>query len=199
MKLQSIFNSDYISLFFMTVFTLLSIINNEISVFYIVYLLWFHEFLRTAIKLIFYVFKKEKIEHKQAYFITLKSKLFILTVYFIFIIIFFGLMLDWKNQDLILINLEVFMFKNTFFNLTSATFLARELMLYFNNELNKIDKNVFLSKGIIILHISILIGILIWGFLPKSIYENTNSNILSGFVIAPFLLLKLFFEVKKVR
>jgi hypothetical protein len=199
MKLQSVLKSDYISLFFMTLFTMLTIVNNQISVFYIIYLFWFHEFLRTIIKTGFYILKKEQITHQQAYLATLKSKVFILFVYFIFIFIFFGLMLDWKNDDLIIINLEVLMLKNTLFNLTLATFLTRELLLYFNDDLKKINGNVFLSNGVIILHISIIIGILIWGFLPKSWYENTNSNILSAVVIAPFLLLKMFFEIQTVN
>jgi hypothetical protein len=53
-----------------------------------------------------------------------------------------------------------------------------------------------LSKEIIILHISIIIGLFIWGFLPKDFYENSNSNLLSGIIFAPFLLLKLFFEIQ---
>lgn len=199
MKLQSVLKSDYISLFLMTIFTMLTIVNNQISVFYIIYLFWFHEFLRTIIKIGFYIFKKEQIENRQAYLATLKSKLYILFVYFIFIFIFFGLMLDWKNDDLIIINLEVLMLKNTLFNLTIATFLVRELLLYFNDDLKSFNRNVFLSNGVIILHISIIIGILIWGFLPKTSYENTNSNILSAIVIAPFLLLKMFFEVQTIH
>lgn len=195
MKLQSILKIDYISLFFMTVFTAFSIVNKEISVFYIIYLFWFHEFLRNSIKIGFYLFKKEKIAFLEVYLKTIKSKSFILFVYFIFIFIFFGLMLDWENTDLIMINFEVLMFKNTLFNLTTALFLARELMSYYNNELEKNYKNVFLSNGVIILHISIILGMLIWGFLPKSIYENNSSNILSAIVIAPFLILKLFFEI----
>ncbi|MGJ8743129.1 hypothetical protein [Polaribacter sp.] len=199
MKLQSVVKVDYISLFFMTVFTLWSIVNNEISVFYIIYLFWFHEFLRTIIKVAFYVFKKDKIAHQRAYWSTLKSKLFVLFIYFVFIIIFFGLMLDWKNSDLIFINLEVFMLKNTMFNLTSAIFLVRELLLYYKDELLKFNGNIFLSRGVIILHISILLGMCIWAFLPKTMYENTHSNIVSGIVIAPFLLLKLYFEINEVR
>lgn len=196
MKILSVLKSEYISLFFMTVFTLLNILNNQISVFYIIYLFWFHEFLRTVFKFGFYLFKREKIIHQHVYYENIKSKAFILTIYFIFIFIFFGLILDWKNSNLIFINLETFMFKNNMFNLTVVTFLVRELMLYFNDELKSITENVFLSKGIIVLHISIIIGMLIWGFLPIDFYENTNSNLLSGLVIAPFLFLKLFFEIK---
>lgn len=195
MKIRTLIIPDYLSLSFMTVFTLLTILNNQISVFYIIYLFWFHEFLRTIIKLVFYIFKREKIVDKSAYFKTIKDKMFVLFIYFIFIFIFFGLIIDWKNNPLIFINLEVLMLKNTMFNLTIATFLVRELLLYINDELNSFKEHFFLSNGIIILHISIIIGMFIWGFVPKSIYENSNSNLLSGLIIAPFLLLKFFFEL----
>ena len=94
---------------------------------------------------------------------------------------------------------EVFLFKNELFNFTIATFLGRELLLYFKNEFNIIHQNIFLSKRIIVLHISIIIGMCIWGFLPKHLYESSNSNILSGFIILPFLLLKLFFEIQEIN
>ena len=190
---------EYISLFLMALFTIFTIVNNQISVFYIIYLFWFDEFLRTSFKFGFYLFKREKIDQQEAYWKTIKDKMFILFVYFIFILVFFGLMIDWENSDLILINFEVLLFKNTMFNLTIAIFLARELMLYFKDGLKNFNENVFLSNGVIILHISIIIGMVIWKFLPSYIYENSNSNVLSGIVIAPFLLLKLFFEIKEIR
>jgi hypothetical protein len=183
----------------MTVFTLLTIINNQISVFYIIYLFWFDEFLRTIFQFIFYYFKRKEIKGHPLYFKTIKSKLFVLFIYFIFIIVCFGLLIDWKNTDLILINFEVFLFKNELFNFTIVTFLGRELLLYFKNELNIIHQNIFLSKRIIILHISIIIGMCIWAFLPKYIYENSSSNILSAIIISPFLLLKLFFEIQEIK
>lgn len=198
MRLQSFFKTDYVSLLFMTFFTFLAIVNNEITVFYIIYLLWFHEFLRTIIRIAFYILKRSKIIDKQTYYTTLKGKLFILWIYFIFILIFFGLMLDWKNEDLIFINLQVLMLQHMLFNLTLVTFFIREMILFFNDDLRNINANVFLSKGIITLHISIILGILIWGFLPKNWYENTDSNLLAAAVIAPFLLLKLYFEVQQV-
>ncbi|MDP5105699.1 MAG: hypothetical protein NWQ31_05965 [Polaribacter sp.] len=199
MRLQSFLKTSYVSLLFMTFFTLMTIVNNEISVFYMIYLFWFHEFIRTLISIAFYIFKRDKIADKQTYYATLKSKLFILCIYFIFIFIFFGLMLDWKNNELLFINLQVLMLQHTLFNLTLITFSLRELLLFFNDDLKNLNGNVFLSKGVIILHISIILGILIWGFLPKDWYENTNSNILSGLVIAPFLLLKMFFEIKEAQ
>jgi hypothetical protein len=183
----------------MSIFTALAVINNQISVFYIIYLFWFDEFLRTIFSFIFYFFKKDKLLLPQMFFAAAKSKMFLLFLYVIFIFIFFGLILDWKNTDLIFINLEVLMFKNPMFNFTIITFLGREIILYFKNEIHKINGNIMLSKEIIILHISIIIGMFIWGFLPKDFYENSNSNLLSGLIVAPFLLLKLFFEIQQIN
>ena len=199
MKLESKVLSEYISLFFMTVLTLITVVTNQISVFYIIYLFWFDEFLRTIFNFIFYFFKREGIVNPHFYLGTIKSKMFVLFVYFIFIFICFGLMIDWKNSDLILINLSVLVFKNELFNFTIITFLGRELLLYFKNDTSTIIEHFFLSNRVIVLHISIILGMFILGFLPKSIYENSNSNILSGVIIVPFLLLKLFFEIMEIR
>jgi hypothetical protein len=196
MKLKTTPISNYASLAFMSIFTVLAVLNSQISVFYIIFLFWFDEFLRTVFSFLFYFFKREKLTLPHVYFAAIKSKMFLLFLYVIFIIIFFGFILDWKKSDLIFINLTVLAFKNTLFNFTIVTFLIRELILFFRNELNSVSLNAMLSKEIIILHISIIIGMFVWGFLPKDFYENSNSNLLSGLVIAPFLLLKLFFEIK---
>lgn len=188
--------TNYVSLALMSTFTLMAVANNQISVFYIVYLFWFDEILRTVSKFVFYIFKKQFIQNQLVFISNIKSKFFLLFVYFVFIVIFFGFIIDWKNQDLILINFEVLLFQSSMFNFTLITFIVRELFLFFKNEYETVTGNILLSKGIIVLHISIIIGMLIWGFLPKNFYENSNSNMLSAIVIAPFLLLKLFFEIK---
>lgn len=188
--------TNYVSLALMSTFTLMAVANNQISVFYIVYLFWFDEILRTVSKFVFYIFKKQFIQNQLVFISNIKSKFFLLFVYFVFIVIFFGFIIDWKNQDLILINFEVLLFQSSMFNFTLITFIVRELFLFFKNEYETVSGNILLSKGIIVLHISIIIGMLIWGFLPKNFYENSNSNMLSAIVIAPFLLLKLFFEIQ---
>ncbi|SFS42685.1 hypothetical protein [Lutibacter maritimus] len=188
--------TNYVSLALMSTFTLMAVANNQISVFYIVYLFWFDEILRTVSKFVFYIFKKQFIQNQLVFISNIKSKFFLLFVYFVFIVIFFGFIIDWKNQDLILINFEVLLFQSSMFNFTLITFIVRELFLFFKNEYETVSGNILLSKGIIVLHISIIIGMLIWGFLPKNFYENSNSNMLSAIVIVPFLLLKLFFEIK---
>lgn len=188
--------TNYVSLALMSTFTLMAVANNQISVFYIVYLFWFDEILRTVSKFVFYIFKKQFIQNQLVFISNIKSKFFLLFVYFVFIVIFFGFIIDWKNQDLILINFEVLLFQSSMFNFTLITFIVRELFLFFKNEYETVSGNILLSKGIIVLHISIIIGMLIWGFLPKNFYENSNSNMLSAIVIVPFLLLKLFFEIQ---
>jgi hypothetical protein len=188
--------TNYVSLALMSTFTLMAVANNQISVFYIVYLFWFDEILRTVSRFVFYIFKKQFIQNHLVFISNIKSKFFLLFVYFVFIVIFFGFIIDWKNQDLILINFEVLLFQSSMFNFTLITFIVRELFLFFKNEYETVSGSILLSKGIIVLHISIIIGMLIWGFLPKNFYENANSNMLSAIVIVPFLLLKLFFEIK---
>ena len=52
-----------ISLALITAFTIVEIINKETTVFYIIYLFWFDEFIRTVFDRVAYRFKKENIEN----------------------------------------------------------------------------------------------------------------------------------------
>lgn len=124
--------TNYVSLALMSTFTLMAVANNQISVFYIVYLFWFDEILRTVSRFVFYIFKKQFIQNQLVFISNIKSKFFLLFVYFVFIVIFFGFIIDWKNQDLILINFEVLLFQSSMFNFTLITFIVRELFLFFS-------------------------------------------------------------------
>ncbi len=191
--------SNYASLAFMSLFTLMAVINNQISVFYIIYLFWFDEFLRTIFLFFRYFFKRETVPNPQVFIQQARSKMFFLFLYFIFIFVFFGLMIDWNNSDLIFINLSALLFKNSLFNITILTFIGSELLLFLKNDFENIIGHILISKGVIVLHISIILGVFIWGFLPKEFYEFSFSNLRSGIIIAPFLLLKLFFELNSSK
>lgn len=188
--------AEYFSLFAMIMFTIIAIFNKNITVFYLLYLFWCDEFLKTISDYLRFRFKKNTLENAPKYLSNTKSRLFLLMVYLVFIIVFFGLMLDWKNSDLILNNFEVFFFKNQLFNFSFITFLLREMYLFWN-AVQTTTSHHLLSQGIITLHISLVLGILFWFLVTKKIMILEDyATIIS---IIPFLLLKVFFEVKEIN
>ena len=184
---------NYASLFSMTLITVFSIINQETTVFYLLFLFWCDEFIRTLFDGFGYFFRKVTIKNLSNYLSNVKSRFFFLFVYLVFIVFIFGLIIDWKNGDLVIDNLSVLFFKNNLFNYTVLTFLVREIFLFFNNK-NPLEAKSILSKGIIILHISLVLGIFFWFISSQKIdFFKEYAALIS---IVPFLILKLYFEVK---
>lgn len=186
--------AKYISLLAMTVFTVIEVVSKQTSVFYILYLFWFDECIRTFFDGIQSRFAKNQIENPTKF--NYKEKLFLLFGYFVFIVIIFGFVIDRKDFDLIRINLTVLTFQNTLFNYSLVTFVLREIYLF-----RKVNTNVeFESQvtiGIITLHISIVLGILFWFLSAQKLQFMTDyANVIA---IIPFLLLKLFFEIKTAK
>lgn len=185
--------AQYLSLFAMTAFTVMSIVNKETSVFYIIYLFWCDEFLRTIFDRLKLRFNRSQIQDTKVFRSSIKSRFFMLFVYFIFIFVVFGLVMNSSEADLVLLNFEVFLFQNAVFNYTLMSFLLRELYLLLNPK-NEIEPQHLLSNGLIILHLSIVLGIFAW-FLSteKFPFFESYATLIS---IIPFLLLKLVFEIK---
>lgn len=188
--------AEYFSLFAMIMFTSIAIFYKNITVFYLLYLFWCDEFLKTIFDYLRFRFKNKTLENAPKYLSNTKSRLFLLMVYFVFIIVFFGLMLDWKNSDLILNNFEVFFFRNQLFNFSFITFLIREMYLFWNGVQTTTSHHI-LSQGIITLHISLVLGILFWFLVTKKIMMLEDyATIIS---IIPFLILKITFEVQEIN
>lgn len=188
--------SKYLSLAAMILITLVAIYNKNITVFYIIYLFWWDEFLKTVFYRLRYHFKKNLFQNPVQVLNGIKARLFFLFIYIVFIIVIFGLVINWKDHDLIIMNLEVLFFKNTFFNITLLTFLLREIAIYQIGS-DQITFNTSLSKGVITLHISIVLGILLWFLVSKKFILFTDHAVI--FSIIPFLLLKIFFEVMEIK
>lgn len=180
-----------ISLFVILAFTIIEIYYKKTSIFYVLYLFWFDEFIKTIFDRITYTFKKNKIENPVKFLENTKTNFFLLFGYFVFIVIIFGLVMDRNDFSLIGINLTVLAFQNTFFNFSIVTFILREFYLYLNNSKDS-NANYAVSNGIVILHLSIILGILTWFLITRKFQIPIEFvNIIS---IVPFLLLKLLFE-----
>ena len=188
--------AEYLSLFAMITLTVVAVATKKISVFYIIYLFWWDELLKSIFDILKYWFKKDKIKNIKEYASNTRGRFFFLMIYIVFIIVFFGFMIDFKNSDLMILNFEVFLFKNPLFNFTLLSFLLREIYLYKYDD-SEIKPHHILSRGIITLHISIILGILIWAFITLKL--QSLKAFATVFSIVPFLLFKIYFEVQEIK
>ena len=119
--------------------------------------------------------------------------LFIMGIYFVFIVIFFGFIANWGNENLTIVNLEILMFKNWFFNANLLFILIERIYLHYSKPAIGVSNGHF-TANMLVLHISIVLGGLIMFFIVKRYPETFTPQNLWGSVIVvlPFLLLKAF-------
>ncbi len=113
-------------------------------------------------------------------------------IYGVFIVVFFGLIANWDNPDLVLVNLQILFFKNWFFN--SNLFLVLITRLYLNwSKGSSPDSVGGFTSNMIVLHISIIIGGILMFFVVKKYPQSFNPENFWGsiIIISPFLLLKM--------
>lgn len=193
--------AEILSLIVLSIITILAIANKQISVFYIIYLFWFDELLKTIFDFLKSIFKRTTITNLSQYKTFVKSRFFMLAIYLVFIIVCFGFMLDWESTDIIIGNFEVFFFKNHWFNFSVLGFLAREIAEYYYEDTTQPLAHHIASKGMITLHLSIIFGVFIWAF-SSGKFGDINLNLgvyKSALAILPFLIIKFVFEIMEIN
>ena len=155
----------------MLAITLLGIIQGQVTVFYIIYLFWFQELIRTLVDFVYLIWKKKTIREKFDFIKISFGSFFILFIYVVFIVLLFGFMLNWGNRDLIGKNILV--------------------LMYFRSRADNTDLQMPLfSRRHIILHISIILGAFVQlAIAPKL---NLENQWVSALTILPFLVLKIW-------
>ena len=195
----------WVEIFSLIVFagiTILALLEDETSIFYIIYLFWMDEFVKTIFDGLQYYLNKKRITDPKAFRAILNGRFFMLLIYVVFIIVLFGFVMDWGNQNAIILNLEVLFFKNTLFNLTVFGFLIREIIQYLDiRKKLLVPIHPIMSKAMMTLHISIILGVFIWALLSgKFGVDPINLGVYQTVAaITPFLLIKLFFEISEIK
>jgi len=173
------------------IFTLLAIYNNQVTIFYILYLFWWNEVLYSVIT---YCFKKRKKLEAN-----LSSKFFLMGIYFIFIVLFFGFIAHYKNYDLVAINFEILFFKNMYFNFNLLLFLL-EIIWFYKTNPNEIEQATIhpFSTRAIILHISIILGAFMMMLVVPNFpnFFTADNNWSAVAIIFPFIALRFLFQRK---
>ncbi len=203
MKNLEVLSSAKMQSFVTIIVTVFALYKESTSVFYLLYLFWFIEFLRTIINIIYrkWMTSKSDIKYKPS---KIFDNFFFLVLYFIFILILFGFVLQNENTKIIQLNFQVIAFQNWYFNFNLLFFVASYIFELYRNHtsVEEIDaESGMLNLSFITLHLSIILCAIIWGFLirPYPDYftpENTLGMIL---IASPFLILQLLLNVAKEK
>lgn len=169
-----------------------SIWSGGVTVFYILYLYWWQELIASVLD----AFYPAPQNLQAAVPVSLKFKLYLLGIYFVFIVIIFGFITDWANRDLLFKNFDVMFFRNIYFNINLAALLVNEILVRRSGRHRLNDPGDIFTGRAIVLHVSIILGTILY-FLVVKRYPDyfTPDNLWGSVLVAtPFLLLKTFFN-----
>lgn len=170
--------------------TLLSVLNGQTTVFYLIYFFWWNALVQLAVDFYFRNRNENAICENNERFEF--SSLFLMGIYWVFIVVFFGFIAGSGNHEIIFTNMEVLFFHNWFFNLNLIFVLFERIYLHKTRQPLQIYFGAF-NPNTIVLHISIIVGGVVMFFVVKE-YPNifTPENRWGSALIALlFLLLKM--------
>lgn len=175
-------------------FTIMALINKEITVFYMLYLFWWQALIEIFAKMI----REYRITRSFSKAYALGRPIFpIMAGYWIFIVVLFGFAFSFSNYDLFAINAEVLMFRNLPFVLNIGLTI---ILVAINSRSSSVDNEInfgVFSPKMVILHISIILGAFIH-FGVKHYYPESFENSIYPYLFSaiPFLLLRTYFDYK---
>lgn len=176
--------------------TIWGVIAGQVTVFYIIYLFWFQLLVQTIIDII-HARKNGQADGKKPSVGIIAANMFVYFCYLSLIIVFFGVMLNFDNQDLVIVNLRTLLLHNFGFDLNIMLF-AVQYALYRKQIGNKGLQIAVFERGQLILHVSIIIGAFVQMMFVKKHPEYFSGHELWGaaLVVLPFLFLKILFHRK---
>ncbi len=172
-------------------FTFLGVAGGQVTVFYMVYLFWFQELIRTFVDFVYLFQKKKGVREKVEFMKIAFGSFFILFIYVVFIILLFGVLLNWGNRELTTTNMQILFFHNWYFNANMFLFLTGYMYVRFKEKTQGLQLLIF-NRRHLILHISIIMGALLQlAVVPQFRINNLWA---SALVVLPFLFLKTLFD-----
>lgn len=187
-------------------YALFGLVQGNGSIFFIVYLFWLDELIRTVS-----LYIQSKIYYKRnpndngfkPAFSLIRSRFFMLFIYAVFIVPVFGIFLNLfeKDSETLVTNVLILTFKNISFNICVLISIVREVLTIRAN--SKLIKNYkpevqLMSTNIMTLHASILLGALFWALVNGKIGSyKLDLGVLQPYAIGiPFFVIKLFFDIR---
>jgi hypothetical protein len=176
------------------ILTLLSVLNGQTTVFYLMYFFWCNELIRIIIDK-WYAKKNPNAVNKDWQSSDFIGGLFSMGIYCVFLVVFFGFIAASNNSKIIFTNMEVLFFQNWFFNINLIFVLVERIYLHRKHQPLTIYFGAF-NLNMIVLHVSIIVGGVILFFLVKQFPatftpENTWGSVL---IVLPFLFLKILVQ-----
>ncbi len=174
-----------------TLLTILSLLNGQTTVFYLIYFFWWNELIRIILDKICFRHNPNAIlvsDKKARAF----ESVIQMGIYFIFIVVFLGFLANWKNTVLLMINMDILFFQNAFFNINLILVAVERIYLHKAKQPLKVNFGSF-TPNMIVLHISIILGAVLMFFVVRNLPDIFTPTNLWGsvIIILPFLLLKL--------
>jgi len=176
------------------ILTLLSVLNEQTTVFYLMYFFWCNELIRIVVDR-WYAKRNPNAVNKDWQSSDFTGGLFSMGIYWVFLVVFFGFIAASNNSKIIFTNMEVLFFQNWFFNINLIFVLVERIYLHRKQEPLTIYFGAF-NPNMIVLHVSIIVGGVILFFLVRQYPatftpENTWGSVL---IVLPFLFLKILVQ-----
>jgi hypothetical protein len=178
-----------------TVLTLLSVVNGQSTVFYLLYFFWWNELIRLVVDRLCYKRNKNAV-----YEITLSSRfsesLFLMGIYWVFLVVIFGFIAAADSPDaVIIVNMQVLMFHNWFFDINLIFVLLERWYLHKTQQPLHVYFEAF-NPNTIVLHVSIIVGGALMFFVVRKYPEifTPENRWGSALIILPFLLLRMLLQ-----
>ena len=137
-----------------TFITALAVVFGQTTIFYIIYFFWWTELIRILAVAFHRIGNKSRVENQEP--ISVFGPLFMMAIYFVFIVVFFGIIANWGNEELTMVNMGILFFQNWFFNVNLIV-LALEQFLFNGKHTSSMGMGPF-TPPILVLHISIILG-----------------------------------------
>lgn len=177
-----------------TLLTTLSILKGQTTVFYVIYFFWWAELVRLLVDGFWYrrnpqaTLASEKGN-------SLAASIIPMGIYLVFIVVVFGFIANFQNENIMFANMRVLVFQNWFFNLNLLLLLAHRIVLHRTHQPVRVYLGAF-TPHMIVLHVSIVVGGVLLFFVVRNYPQTFTPDNLWGsvLIIFPFLLLKILVE-----
>lgn len=177
--------------FLFAVLTLLSVLNGQTTVFYLIYFFWWNDLIRLMVDRFCYK-RNPNAVYEDRNGKGFGENLFLMVIYWVFLVVAFGFIAGSGSRDILIANMAVLVFQNWFFNLNLIFILFQRFYLHKTRQPLQIYFGAF-NPNTIVLHISIIVGCVVMFFVVRN-YPHifTPENRWGSALIAlPFLLLKM--------
>jgi|SRR5690606_816397 len=173
------------------VMTLLSVLNGQTTVFYLLYFFWWNELIRLVVDRLCYK-RNPNAVYEDGLSKGFGESLFLMGMYWAFLVVVFAFIAGAYSTEIIIANMAVLFFHNWFFNLNLLFVLLERIYLHRIQQPLNIYFDAF-NPNTMVLHIAIIVGAALMFFIVKAYPKifTPENRWGSALIALPFLLLKM--------